>query len=71
MHPTTGALSFADGDDSDAKMNTPGVAAGNWEWRCDPAVLSDELIWKFRSVTYMYGRDSGYEEPKEDEWEES
>ncbi len=56
---------------SEAKMNTPGIAAGNWEWRYHPEALSDGLIWKFRSVTYMYGRDSGYEEPKEDEWGES
>jgi 4-alpha-glucanotransferase len=48
------------GLDTDAKMNTPGVAEGNWEWRYHPDMLSDDLANKTRYVTYLYGREPEY-----------
>lgn len=45
---------------SDAKMNKPGVAMGNWGWRYHPDVLSDDLANKTRYLTYLYGREPEY-----------
>ncbi|ANV86293.1 4-alpha-glucanotransferase [Picosynechococcus sp. PCC 7117] len=45
---------------SEAKMNTPGVAAGNWTWRYQPEMLSDDLIGKLRYLVYLYGREPEY-----------
>ena len=42
--------------DSSARMNTPGVAAGNWGWRYTEEALTDELANKLRSLTELYGR---------------
>ena len=40
----------------EARINTPGVAAGNWQWRLSEDVLTDELAEKINYITKMYGR---------------
>jgi len=41
---------------SDARMNTPGTAEGNWAWRVTPSQL-DEAPWELlRSQIGLYGR---------------
>jgi 4-alpha-glucanotransferase len=41
---------------SDARMNTPAIAEGNWGWRFAPGALTDELAARLRDMTEMYGR---------------
>jgi 4-alpha-glucanotransferase len=41
---------------SEARMNTPSVAAGNWVWRMGADKLSDELAGKLKSLAGLYGR---------------
>jgi 4-alpha-glucanotransferase len=36
---------------SDARMNRPGRANGNWSWRLRPGELTDELASRLRAVT--------------------
>ena len=38
------------------RINTPGTAQGNWQFRLSPGVLSDELAAHIRAVTARYGR---------------
>ena len=38
------------------RINTPGTAQGNWQFRLSPGVLSDELASHIRAVTARYGR---------------
>ncbi|MCR5234991.1 MAG: 4-alpha-glucanotransferase [Lachnospiraceae bacterium] len=40
----------------EARINTPGVAEGNWEWRLRPNFLSDELKKSIRGLTELYSR---------------
>ena len=40
----------------EARINTPGIAAGNWQWRLSKNVLTDELAGKISYITKMYGR---------------
>lgn len=42
--------------DSSARMNTPGVAAGNWQWRIKDGLLTDELAEKLSKLTKTYFR---------------
>lgn len=42
--------------DSWARMNTPGVAAGNWQWRYTDEMLSDDISGHLSYVTNLYGR---------------
>lgn len=42
--------------DSEARMNTPGVAAGNWQWRYDVNSLSPFIIERLYQVSLLYGR---------------
>jgi len=44
--------------DSWARMNTPGIAAGNWKWRYLDHMLSDHFIDKLEYITELYGRSS-------------
>lgn len=44
------------GLDHVARMNTPSTLAGNWTWRVDPTVLTDELADKIKHLTKLYGR---------------
>lgn len=38
------------------RINTPGTAQGNWQFRLSPGVLSDELAAHIRAVAARYGR---------------
>ncbi|HEX8190000.1 MAG TPA: 4-alpha-glucanotransferase [Pyrinomonadaceae bacterium] len=41
---------------SEARMNTPASAEGNWAWRYAEGALTDELAARLRDVTAIYGR---------------
>ena len=41
---------------SEARINTPGVAAGNWQWRLKQGVLTDELAERIEKLTRVYSR---------------
>ena len=41
---------------SEAKMNTPGSAEGNWAWRMTGDELTPELVAKLRELTELYNR---------------
>lgn len=41
---------------AEGRVNTPGVAAGNWQWRMLPHECSAALAEKLREYTRMYGR---------------
>ena len=38
------------------RINTPGVAAGNWQWRLRHGVLTDELAERIAKLTRVYSR---------------
>ncbi|MCR5501413.1 MAG: 4-alpha-glucanotransferase [Lachnospiraceae bacterium] len=40
----------------EARLNTPGTADGNWEWRLRPNFLSEDLKRSIRSLTELYSR---------------
>ncbi len=40
----------------EARINTPGVADGNWQWRLRPNFLSNDLSKSIRGLTELYGR---------------
>ena len=42
--------------DSQARMNTPGTAAGNWQWRAPPDALTEALARQLRDRLQIYGR---------------
>lgn len=50
--------------DDDARMNTPGTAVGNWEWRYANHQLHDGLCGGLRELTETYGR-TGVPRPPE------
>lgn len=41
---------------TNAKMNTPSHATGNWTWRCRGEAFNDELSGRLKYLTYLYGR---------------
>jgi len=41
---------------AEARMNTPSVAHGNWEWRVAAAQLTPDLSAKISNLTKVYGR---------------
>ncbi len=41
---------------SDARMNTPGVARGNWSWRVRPEQLSGDAALRLRALSRRTGR---------------
>jgi 4-alpha-glucanotransferase len=41
---------------SEARMNTPGVTGGNWQWRYWAGVLSDDVACWLGELTEIYGR---------------
>jgi 4-alpha-glucanotransferase len=41
---------------SESRMNTPGLADGNWRWRYDESALSGELVRRLRKLTELSGR---------------
>ncbi|MEY2858289.1 MAG: hypothetical protein RLZZ74_2601 [Cyanobacteriota bacterium] len=54
----TAVLPFQDilGLGTDAKMNTPSQATGNWGWRCRGEAFNEELSGRLKYLTYVYGR---------------
>lgn len=44
------------GLDSQARMNFPGKAEGNWAWRYQPGVLTESLRDFFKEMTTTFGR---------------
>ena len=41
---------------SEARINTPGVASGNWQWRLKQGVLTNELAERIAKLTKIYSR---------------
>ena len=41
---------------SSGRMNVPGVAGGNWSWRCGSDAFSAKLATKLARATELYGR---------------
>lgn len=41
---------------SEARMNLPGRASGNWRWRFTPGMLKDENVERLTELTSIYGR---------------
>jgi 4-alpha-glucanotransferase len=39
-----------------ARMNFPGRPAGNWSWRYQPWMLTDEVLGRLSHLTELYGR---------------
>ena len=44
------------GSESHCRMNTPGSAAGNWEWRYRQEMLTPKLTEHLYKMTELYGR---------------
>jgi 4-alpha-glucanotransferase len=40
----------------DARMNVPGVATGNWRWRCTEEMLKPAIFERLRELTISTGR---------------
>ena len=53
IYPLQDLLGFG----GDCRMNTPGVAAGNWAWRFKNEYLSDALTQRLHRLCVIYGRD--------------
>lgn len=53
VYPLQDVLSLG----SEARMNTPGVAAGNWNWRFKKGALTPVLVERLRKLARLYGRD--------------
>ncbi len=41
---------------AEARINTPGTASGNWQWRLLPGRLTEPLAKRIASMTRLYGR---------------
>jgi 4-alpha-glucanotransferase len=41
---------------SEARMNLPGTAAGNWRWRLKPGQIKSESLARLADLTALYGR---------------
>ncbi|NJM97941.1 MAG: 4-alpha-glucanotransferase [Phormidesmis sp. RL_2_1] len=41
---------------SEARMNTPGVATGNWAWRYSETMLTPTISEQLKQLTELYGR---------------
>lgn len=44
------------GLDDNSRMNTPNTQEGNWQWRVDEKMLSEELAERIRKLTKTYNR---------------
>jgi 4-alpha-glucanotransferase len=44
---------------SEARMNLPGMAKGNWRWRLKDGALTQQLAYRLRSITMTNGRQDG------------
>ena len=40
----------------EARINAPGTAEGNWQWRLQPGFLSEDLCRSIRALSELYGR---------------
>jgi 4-alpha-glucanotransferase len=40
----------------EARMNFPGKPSGNWQWRYTPQMLTEDIAWRLRELTELYGR---------------
>ena len=56
MSPIDPQLQDVLGLPSEARMNTPASAEGNWAWRFREGALTDELRERLREMTETYGR---------------
>jgi 4-alpha-glucanotransferase len=41
---------------TEARMNFPGKASGNWGWRYTNDQLNDELLLRIKEVNFLYSR---------------
>jgi len=41
---------------TEARMNVPSVATGNWGWRMRPEMLRDDIAGRLAALTALYGR---------------
>ena len=41
---------------SEARLNTPGTASGNWSWRLPPGALDGALAQRYAGLNTVYGR---------------
>jgi len=41
---------------TEARMNRPGTARGNWEWRLAPTALTEGVVRRLRDLTRIYDR---------------
>jgi 4-alpha-glucanotransferase len=41
---------------AEARMNVPGTAEGNWDWRLKPRMLTDDLAARLRKLSTTYDR---------------
>jgi 4-alpha-glucanotransferase len=39
-----------------ARMNFPGTASGNWDWRMHPDAINEGLVYRLHETNYLYGR---------------
>jgi len=39
-----------------ARMNFPGTASGNWDWRMNPDAINESLVYRLHETNYLYGR---------------
>ena len=51
---------------SDAQMNAPGIAVGNWQFRCLPDALTDDLADALAYTAALGDRNLSLEEPAEE-----
>ncbi len=49
---------------SEARMNTPAVAAGNWGWRYEPGQLTEGIAGHLAEMAVMFGRTPEAAKPK-------
>ncbi|PWR75236.1 4-alpha-glucanotransferase [Methanospirillum stamsii] len=42
--------------DESARMNRPGIDTGNWKWKMQEKMLTDELTFRLRALSKIYGR---------------
>jgi 4-alpha-glucanotransferase len=42
--------------DSRHRMNTPGIAEGNWRWRCEKKYFKSESLLRVKEFSEIYGR---------------
>jgi 4-alpha-glucanotransferase len=48
---------------SEARMNFPGMAKGNWRWRMKDGALTQQLAHRLRTITMTNGRQDGETSP--------